>query len=377
MNCQTETKSTIFQAENTKAVSSHVFSQRTLFPMRNLAFLAFIFTTFFAQAQVVGGRAMFEFLNIPANAELAGLGGQNVTSISRDPTMFLANPALLNKTMDKVASFSYLPYVSSIKMYSLASALDVKKIGPIAVGFKYMNYGELVERANDATYLGTFNSNEYVFTLGKSYTIGTITLGANAKLMGSQLASYKSNAWAVDAGALFKHPEHDLTIGMVVKNLGRVYKSYTPTSNDTLPFNVQIGASYKFDHAPIRLSLTAHTVNRWDIVYNDPAFNSKVDENGKTVTKAYTNFERLLRHLIFAMEIKPANFLNLQFGYNYLMSRELSITDAISSAGVSFGGNIRWDRFQLGYTHTIMHQSGGMNVLTLNIDMGTGFRREN
>jgi hypothetical protein len=344
--------------------------------MRNIAFATALLFTFSVYAQVTGGRAMFEFLNVPANAELAAWGGQNVSVKSKDPAMFLANPALLNDQMHKVASVSYLPYVANVKMYSLAVAAEVGKLGPFAVGFKYLDYGTLDERSEDATFLRTFRSSDYAFTLGKSYTIGTITLGANAKFLGSELASYRARAWAVDAGALFTHPEHPFTIGLAVKNLGRVYKSYTSTSSDSLPFNVQMGISYKFEHAPLRLSLTAHTLNRWDVAYNDPNFSNKVDNNGKSIPKTINNWERLFRHMILAMEVTPVKFLRFQLGYNYMMSRELSLTDAISSAGLSLGGAVRWDRFQASYAHTIVHRAGGMNIFTLNVDMGTGFKSE-
>lgn len=345
--------------------------------MRNLGILALLFFHTSTFAQIIGGRAMFDFLNVSGNAHQAALGGDNVSVYDRDPNLFLGNPALLNKKMDKVLSLSYLPYIADVKSYSLAGAIDADKLGPFAIGFKYLDYGKITERDIYATDLGTFSSKDYAFTLGKSYTIGTISLGVNGKFLGSEIGSYKTYAWAIDAGALFKHPEKDFTIGLAVKNFGKTFRTYTETSQDSLPLNVQIGATFKPEHAPIRFSLTAHTLNRWDIVYNDPNYSTTVDEEGKPVFKKVKNAERLFRHLTAAIEIIPIKAFNLRVGYNYLMSKELSLTDGLSSAGLSLGASVRWDRYQASYTHTIVHRSNSMHVFTINVDIGSGYKVQN
>ncbi len=336
--------------------------------------LAFI-ATFDTYAQVVGGHAIFDFLNVPVNAHVAGLGAQNVSVFDRDPSLFMSNPALLNKKMDKRFSLNYLPYLADVKAISLAGAYNIPKAGLFSVGFKYLDYGQMDQRTESADFVGTFGSKDYAIVVGKSHTIGNFTLGMNAKFLGSELISYKTYAWAVDAGVLFKHPKEDFTVGMAIKNMGKVVKKYTPTSKDSLPFDVQIGSSYKFRHAPLRVSLTGHTLNKWDIVYNDPNFSTKVDEEGNAEFKKVRNAERLMRHLTFALEILPIKYVDIRFGYNYLMSRELSLTDGISAAGISLGGCVRFDRYEAGFTHTIIHRSGGSNVFTVNVDLGSGYKR--
>lgn len=320
---------------------------------------------------------MYNLVNMPINAHLAGLSGINVSVLDRDPNLFLANPALLNKRMDKVLSVNYMPYVANIKASAVTAAFDLGKAGPIAMSLRYMDYGNMDMRAVDATYLGTFNSRDFLLTVGKSYTIGVITLGANAKWMGSYLDSYKSFGVATDVGALFKHPEKEFTVGLTVKNVGKIYKQYTEFSKDSLPFDVQMGVSYKPEHAPLRVSLTAHHLNRWDNVYNDPNQPDKVDENGKPVQKKVKNAERLMRHLNFCFEIFPVKYVQLRVAYNYMMSREMSITDGLSTAGLSIGGSVRVDRFEGAYTYLIVHRAGGMNVFTVNVDMGSGYKRAN
>jgi hypothetical protein len=342
-------------------------------PFVILILIGFFFSS--VQAQVNGGRTMFESVNIPTNAHLAGLSGTNVSVLDRDPNLLWGNPALLNKKMDKVLSVNYSPYVANIKSYALTTAYHLNKAGPIGFSLKYLNYGDLEQRDANAVYQGTFNSRDYVLAVSKSYTIGVITLGANAKWMGSQIDGYSAYAFAMDFGALFKHPDKEFTVGLAVKNLGKVYKKYTSVSSDSLPFDVQLGVSYKPEHAPLRISLTGHHLTRWDVVYNDPSQPTKVDQNGQPVQKNIKNVDRLLRHLNLAIEVFPVKFVHIRVAYNYMMSRELSLTDGISTAGLSFGGSVRWDRFEAAYTYSLVSKAGGMNVFTVNVDMGNGFKK--
>ena len=338
--------------------------------MRICISVLILFVSFSGHTQVVGGKAAFEFLNAPSNAHLSAIGQYNVSVIDKDPYLANANPALLNKKMSKAISASYMSYAGGIALYSVAGAYDFKSIGPVSLSVTTLNYGKLKETLDDGTEVGEFSSQDYAISLGKSYTVGVITIGANAKLLGSRIASYKANAWGIDAGAVFKHPVQDLTFGFAIKNLGKVYKNYTETSKDSLPFDVQIGLSYRFKNAPLRLSWTFHQLNKWDNVYNDPAQTTKVDEKGQPVQKKVTNFERLLRHQIVALEIMPAKFMDIRFGDNYLMSRELSLTDGLSSSGISFGAALRWEFLEAAYTHTIAQKAGGMNTFTLNVNFG-------
>ena len=348
--------------------------------MRNIFSLLLLSISLHGSCQVVGGKAAFSFLNDPANAHLAALGKYNVSVIDGDPYLTNANPALLNKKMDKAISVSYMPFMGNIVFSSVAGAYNFEKIGPVSLSITNVNYGKFIERQEDGTEIGEFSAGEYAVVLGKSYTIGVITLGADVKFLGSLIGSYRAQGWATDLGALFKHPEQDFTFGFAVKNLGKVYKKYTETSKDSLPFDVQLGASYRFKHAPLRVSLTGNHLNKWDIVYNDPNQTTKVDEKGQPIQKKTKNFERLVRHATLALEIMPVKFLDLRFSYNYLMSRELSLTDGLSSAGISFGGAIRWQFLEAAYTHSIVSNAGGMNTFTLNMRLGEIsdlYKREN
>src|SRR5690606_30809834 len=100
-------------------------------------------------------------------------------------------------------------------------------------------------------------------------TMGVFTLGANLKFAQSYLDSYTASAVLLDIGGIYAHPEKDFTVGMVIKNFGVVVKDYTEGSGSNLPFDVQIGTTFKPQYMPFRFSLTAYNLTRGDIAYFD------------------------------------------------------------------------------------------------------------
>ena len=58
----------------------------------------------------IGGQSSFEFVNIPSNPRLTGLGGINVSLADEDINFSFSNPALNSDTLSGLASFSYLDY---------------------------------------------------------------------------------------------------------------------------------------------------------------------------------------------------------------------------------------------------------------------------
>ena len=52
-------------------------------------------------SQTLGGNAVFSFLSQPNTAQVAALGGVNISSISNDIGLSFHNPAMLRKEMNQ------------------------------------------------------------------------------------------------------------------------------------------------------------------------------------------------------------------------------------------------------------------------------------
>ncbi len=335
--------------------------------MKNL-FIFYLFLVFITAHAQIGGQQTFSFLRLPATARLSGLGTENVTSgFGKDINMVAANPALLNKELNGYFSVNYLPIFAGIKQTSVAYGYDAKKLGTFGANLQYINYGTMEETDANGTIVGTFQASEFALGISNAHTLEHISLGGTIKIAGSNLANYSAYAALLDLGGIFKHPSQDLTIGFAIKNVGLVLKKYTPDSQLTLPFDVQVGGSYKAEKMPIRFSATLHHLTAFDIAYNDPT-QFQLDANGNKVTKSISTGEKIFRHFTFGTEIIFSKSFNLRAGYNYLIRRELRLDNVSGGAGFSFGFMLKTKLFEFAYSRAFYHVAGATNALTLTLD---------
>jgi hypothetical protein len=323
-----------------------------------------------AYSQSLGGRYGFAFLRLPNDARQAALGGINISLINKNVNLFTANPALLNTAMHKHASFSFVPYYAGVNYATLAYAHEFERAGRWGAALQYMDYGSFEETDATGAVLGSFQASDFVFTTAHSRTIGHYTLGISAKLAGSAIAEYNAYGVLVDMGGAFKHPEHDFTIGLLIKNMGFAFNTYTPGNNLTMPFDVQIGTSFKPAFMPLRFSFTAHHLHTFDIAYDDPAFNIVIDQNGNQVAEKVGFADKLFRHFVFGTEILLSKSFQVQVGYNHLVRQEMKLENRMAGAGLSFGDSLQVKAFRLAYSRVYHHAAGGVSYLTLISNFG-------
>ncbi len=119
------------------------------------------------QAQITGGQNSFEFLRLPASARLTALGGYQIAVQDDDVNLALSNPAALNPLMNHHVSFSHNFMVSDISSGYVGFGQELKKLGvTMHGGIQYLNYGDFVATDEIGTETGSFNANEYAFTVG-------------------------------------------------------------------------------------------------------------------------------------------------------------------------------------------------------------------
>lgn len=330
---------------------------------RNIFFLLIVFIGVKAFSQV-DGDASFNFLRLTDNARISALGGEAVSIYDYDINAANYNPASLNRENQKKLSLNYMPFYAGVsKSTALYGFKGKSRAGTWAAGASFINYGNIDETDPLGNVIGTVPSNEYAVFLTRSDKIGPYSLGVTAKLAGSNLSSYSAYAALFDIGAMFIHPRKDLRVGLAVKNAGFVFKDYAETSNSTAPLDIQIGLSYKPEHMPLRLYITAHHLQVWDIQY----VNEEITAQNLEPEKA-TFSEQLFRHFVFGGEFVFSDNFHLRAGYNHMRRKELAIEERGALAGFSFGGMIRIKTIEINYTRAIYHIAGGANVITLTLD---------
>jgi hypothetical protein len=122
-----------------------------------------------------------------------------------------------------------------------------------------------------------------------------------------------------------------------------------------LPLNLELGLSYRLKHAPIRLSLTMHNLQRWDIAPMEPD------------VKWY---DMLFRHTIWAVDIVPkSEKFYLTLSYNHRRQAEMNLTDVRSIAGFAFGAGVKIYKFRLGFALSQYTKSNFTYQVSLSTDI--------
>ncbi|WP_276498024.1 type IX secretion system protein PorQ [Pontibacter litorisediminis] len=328
-----------------------------------------------AQAQV-GGQRGFPFLELPTNAKQAALGGVNVTAGGHDVNMVTANPALLNEEMDGQVSLSYVGYLADIRQSHAVYAFNSEKLGRWAASINYLNYGDFVQRDATGLEIGTFNVNDYMLALSHAREVEAFTIGATMKAAVSSIAGDKAVGVLADAGAVFQHPEKDFTVGLAFKNVGYQVKPFANADRQQMPWDAQLGVSYKPEHMPVRLSLTAHRLYQFDIVYLDPDAPGKLDANGNEVEEEKKLGDKIARHFVAGAEFVFSKNFQLRAGYNHLRRKELRLDSKSGGAGFSLGAMLRVRSFELNYGSAFFHPSGATHYVTIATNTGTFLKKK-
>lgn len=303
-----------------------------------------------------GGKRSYEFLNVPSSARMAGLGAVNVSLANRDVNFFFSNPALVTDSLAGVASAGYTFYVGDIGQSVFAYAHNFKNIGTVSFGVQHVGYGEI--QGYDATgqETGSFKSGETALVISKSHTVGVFTFGVNLKGVFSSIAGYRSSAMLVDMGGTFRHPKQDLTIGLVIKNVGFVLSEYSGTSETSIPFDVQTGVTFKPEHMPIRISMTAYNLAKGN-AYDDP--NEEEDDLG--------TLGKVMQHVNFGAEILFHKNVNALIGYNVLKQTELKTEN--HGGGITFGLSLKIKTFDIAFSRTGYNVSQASYGFTVAADL--------
>jgi hypothetical protein len=291
------------------------------------------FASVAAHAQT-SGSSSFTFLDVPGNARLAALGGVNVSLADRDVNFFFSNPALAGDSLAGWGSVGYRFFVADIGQSSVAYSGRFNRIGTLQFGVQHMDYGSVQGYDPSGIELGEFSMRETAVLISKSHAISHYRFGLTMKGVFSSLAGFRSSALLFDIGGVFIHPDKDLSVGLVIRNVGFVLSEYSESSATSLPFDVQLGVTFKPEHMPVRFSFTVHDLADADDGYYDPQ-----GEDISALNKA-------LRHLNFGAEVLLHRNVSLLAGYNFRLHRELRMEEYGGGAGVTLGFAARVRTFE-------------------------------
>jgi hypothetical protein len=342
--------------------------------MRKLFFtlyaISFIYNSSPAQT---GGNNTYEFLNLSTSARVAALGGNILSVKDNDLNLAFQNPAVMDSSMSKTLVLNYVPYFADIKYGYVAYAQDYKNIGTFSAGIHYVDYGTFIRADNTGTQTGTFGAKEYSFNLAYSRPVYTrVTAGITLKTIYSSLEEFTSVGLAADLGIIYTNKKNNFGIGATIKNIGRQLTTYIPGNHEPIPFEVQLGASYRLPKAPLRISLTFQHLEKFDLTYINTNKSNETDPvTGEITEQKISLFEKIGRHVILGGEVLITQNLNLRIGYNYMRRKDLGLDTRKGVSGFSGGFGFRISKFHFSYGRAVYHLAGGSNLFSVTTNLGS------
>jgi hypothetical protein len=344
-------------------------------------FFAFIifFLSFIKAFAQTGGNNTYEFLNLSTSARVAALGGNILSVEDNDLNLAFQNPAIMDSSMSKELVLNYVPYFADIKYGYVAYAQHYKNIGTFSAGIHYVDYGTFIKADNTGTITGEFGAREYSFNLSYARPVyERVSAGITLKTIYSSLEEFTSFGLAADLGAFYLNKEGNFGLAFVIKNIGTQLTTYIPENKEPLPFEVQMGISYRLPNAPLRLTLTAQHLEEPNLTYIDPSKASETDPiTGEIKEQKISLFEKIGRHAVIGGEILITKNFNLRLGYNYMRRKDLSLETRRGISGFSGGFGFRISKFHFSYGRAAYHLAGGSNYFSITTNIGDFLSKKN
>jgi len=333
-----------------------------------LTFILFSFCT--VSYSQIGGKYIYQFLNLVTSPRQAALGGKTITIYDNDVNQVHFNPASLNAEMDNHLALNYGNYFGEVSYGTASYAYTYDRhLQTFQVGVNYINYGKFEGYDENGQATSQFTGSETALSFGYSYNVPNtnLFLGANGKLISSTLESYNSFGGAIDLGAIFIDEANDVNWALVVRNIGTQFTTYNGI-NEKLPLVIMAGVSQELENVPIRWHLTLDNLQQWNISFSNPN-QAQTSLDGSSSEEKISFLGNALRHTIFGVELFPKKSFNLRLGYNFRRAEELQILDQRNFSGISVGFGLKFNKIKFNYSYSRYTLAGNTSLFGLTINL--------
>lgn len=317
----------------------------------------------------VGGRAIYQFLDLGTSPRQAALGGKLITIYDSDVNQALFNPATINEKMDNHLSLNYGSLFGEVTYGTASYAYTFdRRTQTFHAGVNYVNYGSFEGFDENGLETASFTGSEIALSAGYAFNIpySDVYVGANAKLISSTLESYNSFGGAIDLGAIYVDDYNDINIALAIRNIGMQFTTYAG-EKERLPLEIIAGISQQLENVPLRWHLTLENLQQWDVSFSNPARAQGNIDGGSTPEKVgFVN--NALRHVIVGAELFPEKAFNVRMGYNFRRGQELSIQERRTFSGISLGFGLRFNKIKFDYSYSRYTLAANTSLFGLTIN---------
>ena len=336
--------------------------------VKKIACTVLLLTNLVGFAQI-GGRSVYQFLNLVTSPRQAALGGKTITIYDSDVNQAHFNPATINAEMDNKLALNYGSYFGEVTYGTAAYAYTYDRhLQTFHAGVNYVNYGSFDGYDENGQPTSSFTGSDMALSFGYAYNIpfSSFYIGANAKLISSTLESYNSFGAAIDIGGLFIDERNDVNWALVIRNIGTQITPYAET-REKLPLEVLVGVSQLMENVPIRWHLTLENMQQWNIAFSNPNRAEGSLDGGSTPEKVSV-FNNALRHVVVGAELFPDKGFNIRLGYNFRRAEELRILEQRNFSGISVGIGLKIRKLKFNYSYSRYTLAANTSLFGLTID---------
>ena len=317
------------------------------------------------------GNASFTFLDMANSARIGAMGAEFLSVRDADITLALSNPSLITDEIHNHLAFNYVNYFNGTNYGFASYSRTFENVGSFAFHAQYGNYGKIYVTDEYGYEYGTASANDLALIVGWGREIDShFTIGANFKLIVSQMERYSAVGMAVDVSATYSNSSRLFAVSLLLRNMGGAVKPYSDNGHTRMPFEVALALSQKIPHAPLRLLVEFPNLQKWRLNYEDPyAQKDLITGEVKQRGKAADFFDNLGRHIVVGLEVIPYKGFYIRGSYNYMRSRDMRQIDKAGVVGFSWGVGFRISKFNFSYSRSRYHILGAPNYLSLTLDL--------
>jgi hypothetical protein len=317
----------------------------------------------------IGGKYVYQFLNLVTSPRQAALGGKLVTIYDDDVNQAHFNPATINAEMDNHLALNYGSYYGEVTYGTASYAYTFDRhVQTFQAGVNYVNYGKFEGTDENGNATSEFTGSEIALSFGYAYNVPNTNLhvGASGKLISSTLESYNSFGGAVDIGAIYVNDVSNMNYALVVRNIGTQFTVYDE-AHEKLPLEIIAGISQQLENVPIRWHLTLENLQQWNIAFSNPARAVGSIDGGSEEEKVSV-FNNALRHVIIGAELFPKKGFNIRLGYNFRRAEELRLLEQRNFSGLSVGFGLRIHKLKFNYSYSRYTLAANTSLFGLTIN---------
>lgn len=309
--------------------------------------------------------SVYECLDIPASSHAYALGGAGIAVVDDDVTLSLSNPGLLGPEIESQFAVGYMHWIGSSNFVGAQYGMHAGERGAWAASMQYLGYGSEQGFDEMGNPMGEFSMKDIIISGIYSHDItDRLRGGISIKAVASNYESYSAFALAADLGINYYDEEKDMSLSLVLKNMGGQIKRFD-TAYTRVPFDIQLGWMQRLGESPFLLSVTAWKLNKWHLPYYDHS-----TTGGTDTEKIKDSFgSNLLRHLVFGLQYQPSDRFYLAIGYNNKRATDMSTYQRNFLSGFSAGLGVKVKGWGVGLSYAQPHKGGSTVMLNLSTNL--------